>query len=468
MVTRTRAGNGKTATAIAAAQVELRRDPTLKVTVVAPKSLIGNFQNALVKFGVCSEDVSRYSFYTFEAFAIKQLERPDLLAGSLLIVDEAHHARTDVYPNVRAKVKAHAKRIDKIPAADRSPQQTAYVERLKLIQDALTASGKRDYSWPVDDVLRFTGVDISQQTPRSLRLLMAGRYAVKVLLLTATPCYNATYDVANLTSLLTGRGVMSHRHFKHLLKDKFAFERTFRGLFAFKDVEPDDPAFPKLEIETVRIPMTQEYYQEYHRIENDNREDWTRPWIFMAGVRQAALGLEDNPKCAYVQSVLEQDCKTPTLVHSAFISKGLRKMQSLIEAKVPFLEITGDTPVHERDEAIQAINDGDVGTLFVSNAGGEGLDLKGLRRGFLLETEWNAAQTLQVVGRGPRRGSHNHLPEHERKVKFVQLILTKPPPEQRFADDKFKWSADELLEQLTQEKQAEIDPFLAHLKGVSQ
>lgn len=370
-------GNGKTATAIACAQVEIRKNPELKVVVVAPKSLLENFQIGMDKFGVLRND-PHYDFYTFESFVNVALERPQILRGALLIVDEAHHLRTSVYPNLRAKLNKRGKAYK--AARDPTPEQRAFLDKYKAISDVLTHCLRQDFSWPLDEVFRQTGVDLGDLAPRSLRMLMAAREAYKVLLLSATPVYNDSYDIANLTSLVRGQGVMSKRHFKTLLRDRAAFHRTFQGLFVWKDIAPNDPDFPRLEVEKVLVPMTAEYYEKYHNIELENSADWERPWAFLGGVRQATLGLPSNPKCSYVKERLEADHATPTMIHSAFITRGLRHMQKQIdEEKIPYVEITGDTPVDERAAAVASLNAQEVSTLFVSCAGSEGTIQLGVR-----------------------------------------------------------------------------------------
>ena len=87
---------------------------------------------------------------------------------------------------------------------------------------------------------------------------------------------------------------------------------------------------------------------------------------------------------------------------------------------------------------------------------------------FLLETKWNLQGTLQTIGRGQRRLSHAHLPVEQRVLRVYQMILVKPPVELRDPNDTFPYSADEMLEQLSTEKQKEIDPLLKRLKALPQ
>lgn len=426
-------GNGKTLVAVSATVVF----SDLDVVVVAPKSLLSNFRHCLQTFG--GGVTNRFAFYTFEKFSVEWLKDPELTRNKFLIVDECHHARTDVYANLFKKITNDQ------------------------VRQVLEEEARKDFSDPIGAVKNKLGIFIHKFAPRSLRLIEAAKIAKKVLLLTATPCYNDTYDVANLASMAKGIGVMSRDYHRLLTKSPAEFSRFFRNTFAFKDIDKNDPDFPQLEVKTVRIPMTPEYYKAYHAVEERTLDNDKNPWIFLNGVRQATLGLENNPKFDFVLDLLQRDPDTPTLVHSSFVEKGLDKLKQLVK-HIPFAEITGETTTRDRDRAVQAFNHGKIKLLFVSNAGGEGLDLKGLQRIILLETEWNMQQTMQVIGRGPRRHSHTHLPPEKRKCVAYQLILVKPPVQQRDPEDRYKKSADEILEVLTKEKQADIQDLLNKLK----
>src|SRR5207253_8383698 len=121
-----------------------------------------------------------------------------------------------------------------------------------------------------------------------------------------------------------------------------------------------------------------------------------------------------------------------TVVYSAFKTYGVRKLQEMLkndpDGPIPYVEVTGDMSIKARDEAVKKYNrdyenyerikkgkkplkDQGVKVIFITKAGGEGLDLKGTRKVILLEKSWNRPNELQIIGRADRYLSHSYLPE---------------------------------------------------------
>jgi len=100
-----------------------------------------------------------------------------------------------------------------------------------------------------------------------------------------------------------------------------------------------------------------------------------------------------------------------------------RRLPAAIRNRVAF--VTGQTPRKDRQRIVDEYNKGEKKFLFLSKAGGEGLDLKGTRRILLLEPAWNQSAEQQVTGRGIRYKSHAHLPFDERVVDVYRLYLIK-------------------------------------------
>jgi ERCC4-related helicase len=80
----------------------------------------------------------------------------------------------------------------------------------------------------------------------------------------------------------------------------------------------------------------------------------------------------------------------------------------------------------EKKEAVKAFNSGKINTLLISGAGAEGIDLKGTRNIHITEPHWNEARVDQVIGRGVRFKSHDHLPEKDRSVTVTKYYSTVP------------------------------------------
>ena len=130
-----------------------------------------------------------------------------------------------------------------------------------------------------------------------------------------------------------------------------------------------------------------------------------------------------------------------------------------------------------RAEIVARYNNDGLDVLFISKAGGEGLDLKGTRQMILMESGWNENTERQVVGRGARFRSHSHLPTdqqdvviyrlyHIKKNEDVEQILS-PDYKVNFNDPSSWPSADLLLKKISMNKHATTEGFLDELKKLS-
>jgi len=102
--------------------------------------------------------------------------------------------------------------------------------------------------------------------------------------------------------------------------------------------------------------------------------------------------------------------------------------EAYYEALRDYIEITGDISKTKRKDDKERFNDPHSGVdiMLISKAGGVALDLKGVRKVIMLESQWNRAGEDQVKGRATRFKSHEGLPLSKRNVEVIHLILTKP------------------------------------------
>ena len=85
-------GCGKTLTAVTISQCFLDKNPNKKVILVAPSTLIANFEKEMDNYGVINKD--RYEFYSFDSFSRHaRLEDIDM-KGNMIIIDEVHNLRS--------------------------------------------------------------------------------------------------------------------------------------------------------------------------------------------------------------------------------------------------------------------------------------------------------------------------------------------------------------------------------------
>ena len=126
--------------------------------------------------------------------------------------------------------------------------------------------------------------------------------------------------------------------------------------------------------------MTKEYYNEYKKVEDQNSHlfNQANPWRFLTGIRQASNALVDCMKCERVLERAKENKKM--VIYSAFLSYGVRRVQELFkENNIKYVEVTGSMKKDARDQAVKDYNADKVKIMFITKAGGQGLDLKGTR-----------------------------------------------------------------------------------------
>jgi superfamily II DNA or RNA helicase len=418
-------GSGKTLTAVAASQCYLDENPNNKVIIVTPKSLQENFKKELEAYGGDPND-SRYKFYTIRNFATTYAK--GCPHNVFLIIDEVHNLRTSIKGDV-GKGKTPKKTPTKVSRKDANKKGESIANAKVAVRCA-------------------KAVD-------------------KVLLLTATPLYNKPHDLINLAAMVKGTDP--------LMKAEFEKKSSKELCDYFKDTlmyfeNPASDEYPDKIEHTIRVIMTPEFYKEYRNVELKKSHLWSaaNPFSFLTIVRQATNAVDPCLKCEWaIRKIMEGQ---KTLVYSAFLTHGVKKLQSMLdELGIKYVEVTGSMSIAERKEAVKTYNSDKVKVMFITKAGGEGLDLKGTRNVILLEKSWNRPNEEQIIGRAVRFRSHTHLPKSEQHVDVYHLIIVKPAPEKRDKNDQKggKNSADEMLDALTKEKEAQNTNFQNLLKSIS-
>ncbi len=409
-------GSGKTLAAIAASQCALRDAPRTKkkklhVFVITPKSLRENFRKEMVKYGLDANDPN-YTLYTSTQFYYASKRGEIDCSNTFLIVDEAHNLK-------------------------RFLTKTAITEYLK------------------------TNVPSSI----ALSVIHCAMHAWKVLLLTATPAPNRTFDILNLVAMVRGELPLAKRDLKFLLNDDHAFRDYFQCLFSFyKPLKSKDyPKVIHVGHGKVEIEMTSRYYKEYMKLEEGKDID-INPWIFYVGLRMGSNVIKTCVKCDYVMDVVEKGQKT--LIYSAFKSKGIEVLERrLKKKKIPYVVVSGDIPEKQRKINVEVFNDTEgPNVLFITKAGAEGLDLVGTRHVIIFESVWNVDAEEQIVGRAARFHSHSHLPPSQRNVREHKLVVVKPKARRK---KDIHPSADVMLRDLSKTKYKDTKALIDKLNEVS-
>ena len=386
-------GTGKTLSAVTISQCYLDVNPTHTITFIGPSSLEDNFKKELQKYGV--KNNSKYKFYSFERFLSNTKRRkynsvinandrnkigwplnPINLKNSLLIVDEAHNSRNSN------------------TATSRAVQQSSFT-------------------------------------------------ADKVVLLTATPFVNRLQDFIPMINMIQGRYVIGTKkeYDNSLVSDYFTSKKiptkhdinTFKKLLKDRvDVvtKKDQKFFPKRKDHMIYVKMSPAYLKAYTNLVSGQRFGnffFKYPYKFYNGYRRAVNIAGPTYFSSKVKKALPYIKQGKTLIYSNWLNFGVKPISdSLIKEDITFQSFTGKTPKNKRQEIVNEFNNNKYQVLIISSAGGEGLDLKGVRNVIVLDPTWNDAGLEQVIGRAIRYKSHSHLPPKERIVNIYLMALVDP------------------------------------------
>lgn len=434
-------GSGKTLTAILATRCILDEPnmADMKVIVITPKSVITNFEKEMDKYGISEEERKRrYTFMTINAFTNEYNKQKITVDNkTILVVDEAH--------NLRTHIKTRSNRTRK-----------------------MQADGEANIKKP-------------KNPSRAATVLNACKLAGKVILLTATPFYDSEYDGANLVSMVRGEDPPAKSVYTRILENDDAFKRYFSCVFSFYQRGEDPEHYPSKSEVTIPIPMSADYYRQYRKIEKKSREDMKQlkladekkieqydPFMFYMGLRKATNTIKPSVKTNIVMQIVRKMPNQKILVYSSFKKGGVKDLdEEMKKAGIKHVVIDGDMSIDARQDAVDKFNKTkDYNVMLVTKAGGEGLDLKGVRIIIHFESLWNRSSQQQINGRGVRYNSHIDLPAEDRNVTIIYLEVVKPNtidvdanglPILDNEDMKNPMaSADTILRELTEKKQEKL------------
>jgi superfamily II DNA or RNA helicase len=416
-------GLGKTLTAVTASQCFLDAHPRSGVVFVGPTSLLDNFKKELRRYGVSQTEINRkYEFYSFAKFlnetkkragndVRKPIERsgigwptnPIPLRGKMLIVDEAHNIRNAHSATSRALVKASfgASRRLLLTATPYINNVQDFIPLINILYGEYIVGTYREMLRR--DVSEFLSKDLSKSptTLQKLRILLRGKVDV----------------------ILT------------------------------KDLRD----FPKRVNHTELVPMSKAYYKRYDKLmQGDSNLDvfFQNPERFYHGYRRAVNQAGAGYFSEKVQAAIPILRSGKSIVYTNWHEFGVKPITSELEkAGISFQLFTGATPVSDRQTIVDQFNRNEFQVLVVTKAGGEGLDLSGVRNVVILDPTWNNASIEQIIGRAIRYQSHAHLPKAERVVNVYYMIAIPPKTAQR--SRQLIESGDTLLYNIIQRKEQE-------------
>lgn len=400
-------GTGKTLTAVTASQCFLTDNPGARVYVLTPLSLIDNFKKAMIGYGISNKD-PRYEIMSHQAFLYRfkkahqnKVGNKDPLRGNMVIIDEAHNFRTQ--PLIHKK--------------QGQPYDT-------------------DAKW----------------------MIRATRTAERVLCLTATPFVNTEKDLLNLVAMTKSTNIKNNNKTK------------WPGLFSFYERDHSDPNFPRVNMYTQEIKMSPTFFKVYEELFTRAAEDFKGVNIsnsekFLLRMRQLVGGYMkkgENPKAEWslgkIVEALENNGRI--VVYASFIDTGIGRVEEQLKKfKIGYNAIHGDVSRAERTRIINEYNSGTSPVLLITQAGGQGIDLKETSDIILFDIVWNPANEAQIIGRGVRFGSHAALPPAKRVVNVHRLALKMP-----VADRSELYSTDSKMIAIVEQKRVKMEQVLNDIR----
>ncbi len=382
-------GTGKTLTAVSTINCMLAKYPNIRIIIITPLSLVDNMKKEMKRFGLDlkrdPELYTRVEIYSYDEYVnLQRRKRGVECKNTFLIIDEAHNLRTDT-----------------------------------MIKDSKLEKGTKSYV-----------------------IMKCAADAFKVLLLTATPIINNIFDLRNLMMMLNGSDPDSPPSRKEFLSEvQTSLGNMINCKVSYYD-PPRDENYPQRIDKTIDMYMDAEYYNKYKAvemryynpmIEGDIVKARGKDDFFFHNLRVALNSIdgENSPKVNWIYDFITKEAAEgrKSVVYSNWKKAGMNLIRKRLDALNDpgmYIYISGDVPSEVRKLARRKFNKDETKILLITRAGGEGLDLKGVRNVIIMESNWNASADAQIIGRGIRYKSHLHLPEEDRNVTVHRILLHKP------------------------------------------
>lgn len=282
--------------------------------------------------------------------------------------------------------------------------------------------------------------------------------ANKVLLLSATPIINSTYDLEPLMSIIHGTSPTDEASFNQILQHKKLSAIYFGCHLSFFKNDPVRTAkyFPTTKEIFVPIVMDQNTLTLYNNLEKDkstkqianifdiDKKNEKDLQSFFNGLRR--ISSSSSQKINFMMKFMNQiiNVKKPNaklgitdhmikshtdkfIIFTHFKTHGSNLIvKELKKVGISYGFIDGSVPKTKRAKVVNQYVAGDIKVILISAAGATGLNLLETGYMFLVEPSWNESEVTQVMARADRYLSHDKLPKYMRNVLIMKLLLIKP------------------------------------------
>jgi len=176
----------------------------------------------------------------------------------------------------------------------------------------------------VDEAHEFTN-PLAAGTKRILKFSQACH---RILLLTATPIVNTSYDLAPLIAMVRGAPVLARAAFEEMLAKPSAFKKYFKGAVHVNMIDKNaDPHYPHVKVHKVAIPMGPTTAKQY-------AVEAKKHMPFDINLRQLSLGYGECEKCAWLMRHIKDWIargEGKILIYTAFLGRGSVLLTKLLK-----------------------------------------------------------------------------------------------------------------------------------------
>ena len=401
-------GSGKTLTSIAAAQAL-----GLPIEAIVPAPLVANYQKELEKHLEEEPEDARIRSYQ------KVTRNPDIRNDALVVLDEAHRVRNAGTATEREIARRAADARARLLLTG-TPVFNNPADLAPLLN---TAAGK-----PVvpADPRAFNEAFVGERT------LTPGFFArlrgVKPTKVPMLKNRQRLVDAAKgFVDVYQGGG----EGFPERIDEEFEVPMSAMQREVYKFHEGNLPFVVSYKLRH-NMPLSKAESQNLNKFQAGLRQVSNTPRPYIAGMTDDAEDRHAPKLRQIVDHLHEMRQKDPNhrgVVYSNYLEGGLLPMSRMMAQRgIPHAVFHGGLSKGEKANLVNAYNSGKTPVLLVSSSGAEGLDLKGTKSIQVTEPHWNNSKIEQVVGRGIRYKSHDHLPEAERKVRVMKYYTVHPKP----------------------------------------
>jgi len=430
-------GSGKTLGAIAVAE---RRGGN--VLVVTPASLRTNFSEQLKKF-VPKNRIDAYTIISYEKFKRDPGGWVNRVRPQTLVADEIHRIRN---PKPRAPFEAVR---DSVPfmigltgsLINNRPEEVVPLTNL--------VAGKKVFESQDDFSRKYIGKEkVKPGILGRIRGIKAGhREYVKNK-------SDLRRDLSPHIHRFTGSPEY-RKHLPRVTEERVEVIMSPQQEKLYRSLTTTNPALAyKLRN---NLPPSKKDLKNMNAFMTASRQIMNNPSEYTRKPRPGDV-VKSSPKFKtmtdHMTAKAKKDKNYRAVVYSNFLSSGVEPVVTELERRgVSAGVFSGKLNDKERQELVDGLNKGRVSVLGLSPAGGEGLDLKGVREVHLTEEHWNPERGAQAIGRSARYKSHAHLPEASRDVNVKRYVAVHNRTlMNKIFGTKRKTSADEWIDERRRDK----------------